>query len=42
MITDSAPYFVNNINLVRSNKQEGIVHVASSPYTQELNGVAVS
>ena len=40
MITDSAPYFVNNIKLARFNEQEGIVHVASPPYTQELNGVA--
>ncbi len=40
MITDSASYFVNNIKLARFNEQEGIVHVASPPYTQELNGVA--
>ena len=40
LITDSAPYFVTNTKLASFNEQEGIVHVASPPYTQELNGVA--
>ena len=40
LITDSAPYFQTNRKLAQFNKQKGIVHAFSPPYTQELDGVA--
>ena len=40
LITDSAPYFETNSKLAVFNRQKGIVHVTSPPYTQELDGVA--
>ena len=39
MITDSAPYFEER-QLQNFNKERGIIHVQSPPYTQELNGLA--
>ena len=38
MITDSAPYFEDR-RLENFNKSQGIIHVQSPPYTQELNGL---
>lgn len=38
LITDSAPYFLDR-RLEHFNRQRGIVHVRSPPYTQELNGL---
>ena len=39
MITDSAPYFEQR-QLQNFNKERGIIHVQSPPYTLELNGIA--
>jgi hypothetical protein len=39
LITDSAPYFESH-QLSNFNRQRGIVHTPSPPYTQELNGLA--
>jgi len=42
LVTDSASYYVRSQRLETLLRQKGIVHIASPPYTQELNGVSES
>jgi len=42
LLTDSASYYVRSQRLEMLLRQLGIVHIASPPYTQELNGVSES
>ena len=39
LITDNAPYFASDV-MARFNEANGIIHVPSPSYTQELNGLA--